>query len=100
MWVPGRMLTGDDAGTIWPRNATRTRKSAPCGVHASARPVVKEPVVAEPVVDGEAVTGWTVLRFYYEFVGAGVVKGSTPEREWIETERKAAALLAAAAWSR
>ncbi len=29
------------------------------------------------------------------FVGAGVVKGSTPEREWVETERKAAALLAA-----
>lgn len=29
------------------------------------------------------------------FVGAGVVKGSTPEREWVETERKAAALLPA-----
>ncbi|MBL8914503.1 MAG: isochorismate synthase [Archangium sp.] len=27
------------------------------------------------------------------YVGAGVVKGSTPEREWIETERKATALL-------
>lgn len=27
------------------------------------------------------------------YVGAGVVKGSTPEREWLETERKAQALL-------
>ncbi|MFT3708681.1 MAG: isochorismate synthase [Archangium sp.] len=29
------------------------------------------------------------------FVGAGVVKGSTPDREWLETERKANALLPA-----
>lgn len=29
------------------------------------------------------------------FVGAGVVKGSTPEGEWVETERKAATMLAA-----
>lgn len=29
------------------------------------------------------------------FVGAGVVKGSTPDAEWLETERKAATMLAA-----
>jgi len=39
----------------------------------SVRAALASAKAQPPVVDGKAVTGWTVLRFYYEFVGAGVV---------------------------